>query len=100
MKERAAVAPPPKKKFAVFTIGHSTRSIEAFIKLLESNGVRRLVDIRVIPKSRRNPQFSTEALAAALRAAGIDYVHLKALGGLRRPRKDSVNLGWRNASFR
>jgi uncharacterized protein (DUF488 family) len=100
MKERAAVAPPPKKKFAVFTIGHSTRSIEAFIKLLESNGVRRLVDIRAIPKSRRNPQFSTAALAAALRAAGIDYVHLKALGGLRRPRKDSVNLGWRNASFR
>ena len=94
------MAAPPKKRLALFTIGHSTRPIEAFIELLKSNGVRRLIDIRAIPRSRRNPQFSTEALAASLRVAGIDYVHLRALGGLRRPRKDSVNLGWNNVSFR
>ncbi len=94
------MADQQKKKFSVFSIGHSTRSIEEFIGLLKSNGVRRLIDIRSIPKSRRNPQFSTAALAASLRIAGIEYVHIKALGGLRQPRKDSVNLGWRNASFR
>ncbi len=68
--------------------------------LLQSNGIRRLIDIRTIPKSRRNPQFSTENLAASLRAAGIEYAHLKALGGLRHPLRDSINLAWRNASFR
>ena len=88
------------QKIVVFTIGHSTRPIEGFIGLLESNGVRRLIDIRTIPKSRRNPQFSADNLAASLHAARIGYVHLKALGGLRHPRKDSVNTGWRNASFR
>jgi uncharacterized protein (DUF488 family) len=89
-----------ENKMTVFTIGHSTRSIEEFIELLRLNGVRQLIDIRTIPKSRRNPQFSTDALAASLHAAGIAYVHLKALGGLRHPRRDSTNLGWRNASFR
>jgi uncharacterized protein (DUF488 family) len=87
-------------KITVFTIGHSTRSVEEFIELLRLNAVRQLIDIRTIPKSRRNPQFSTEALSVSLRAAGIDYTHLKALGGLRHPRPDSTNLGWRNASFR
>ena len=89
-----------KQKIVVFTIGHSTRPIEEFIGLLESNGVRRLIDIRTIPKSRRNPQFSADNLAASLHAARIGYLHMKALGGLRHPRKDSVNTGWRNASFR
>lgn len=89
-----------KRKKSVFTIGHSTRPIEDFIELLQLNGVKQLVDIRTIPKSRRNPQFSTESLAASLAEAGIGYVHTKALGGLRHPRKDSVNLGWRNESFR
>ena len=84
----------------IFTIGHSTRPIEEFIELLRANGVKQIIDIRTIPKSRRNPQFSSEALAASLAAAGIDYVHMKALGGLRHPRNDSVNLGWRNESFR
>lgn len=89
-----------QKPLTIFTVGHSTRAIEEFIELLRANGVKRLIDIRTIPKSRRNPQFGSEALAASLAAAGINYVHMKALGGLRHPRKDSVNMGWRNESFR
>ena len=84
----------------VFTIGHSTRPIDEFIKLLRANGVKQLIDIRTIPKSRHNPQFNSEALAKSLRAARIRYLHMKELGGLRRARPDSINLGWRNASFR
>lgn len=98
---RGAGMPKPKKrKLIVFTVGHSTRPIAEFIELLQSNGVLQLADIRTIPKSRRNPQFSADSLAASLRDAGIDYVHLKELGGLRHPRRDSVNTGWRNAGFR
>jgi uncharacterized protein (DUF488 family) len=84
----------------VFTIGHSTRPIAEFIELLQSNGVVQLLDIRTIPKSRHNPQFNSDALAASLHAAHIRYVHMKELGGLRHARKDSINFGWRNASFR
>lgn len=84
----------------VYTIGHSTLPIETFIERLKSFGVERVVDIRTIPRSRHNPQFEREALAQAVRRAGIGYIHLKGLGGLRRPRPDSVNTGWRNASFR
>jgi hypothetical protein len=82
------------------TIGHSTRSIEEFLDLLRHHGVERLVDIRTIPRSRRNPQFNTEALAKSLVREGIDYAHIKELGGLRHPRPDSINLGWRNEGFR
>jgi uncharacterized protein (DUF488 family) len=84
----------------VLTVGHSTRSIEEFIALLKAHGVERLVDIRTVPKSRRNPQFHTDALAASLAEAGIEYIHLRELGGLRHPRKDSTNSAWRNDSFR
>jgi uncharacterized protein (DUF488 family) len=84
----------------IFTIGHSTRPIAEFIDLLQSNGIAQLIDIRTIPKSRHNPQFNSDALAASLHAARIEYVHMKDLGGLRHARKDSINLGWRNASFR
>ncbi len=84
----------------VFTIGHSTRPIDEFIEILRANGVRQVLDIRTIPKSRHNPQFNSDALAASLRAAHIRYVHLKELGGLRHARPDSINLGWRNAGFR
>jgi len=84
----------------VFTIGHSTRGIDEFIGLLRANGIERLIDIRTIPKSRHNPQFNGDALTRALRAARIDYVHLKDLGGLRHASRDSPNMGWRNASFR
>lgn len=86
--------------FTIFTIGHSTRPIDEFIELLRRNGVACLLDIRTVPKSRHNPQFGHEALAASLAAAGIDYRYLPGLGGLRRPRKDSPNGGWRNEAFR
>src|SRR5579863_7808814 len=91
---------PEPERFEVFTIGHSTRPIGEFIDLLKANGVRQLIDIRTIPKSRHNPQFNDEALASSLKSAGIGYVHMKELGGLRHPKRDSTNLGWRNASFR
>jgi len=84
----------------VHTIGHSTRSLDELIACLTSFAITDLVDIRTIPRSRRNPQFETTALAASLPEAGVRYEHLAALGGLRKPRKDSPNAGWRNASFR
>lgn len=84
----------------VFTIGHSTRTIEEFLAILAAHGIERLIDVRSIPKSRRVPQFNSDELAASLREKGIEYVHMKSLGGLRHAKKDSANLGWRNASFR
>ena len=82
------------------TVGHSTRTSEEFVSLLEAHGVRRLIDVRSIPKSRRHPHFSREALAEILPAGGIGYDWMQALGGLRRPRPDSPNGAWRNTSFR
>jgi uncharacterized protein (DUF488 family) len=84
----------------VCTIGHSNRPIEEFIGLLRQNGIACLLDIRTVPKSRHNPQFGQDQLAASLADAGIEYRYLRGLGGLRRPRKDSPNAGWRNESFR
>ncbi len=95
-----SAVPPSARPPVVLTIGHSTHPLAEFIELLRAHGVERLVDVRTIPRSRHNPQFNGEPLAAALRKAHIGYVHLKALGGLRYASKDSVNLGWRNASFR
>jgi len=68
--------------------------------MLEAHGVKQLVDVRTIPKSRRNPQFGQDQLAAALEQHGIRYIHLPGLGGLRHARKDSINTGWKNSSFR
>jgi uncharacterized protein (DUF488 family) len=84
----------------VCTIGHSNRTIADFIGLLRQNGIACLLDIRTVPKSRHNPQFGQDQLAASLAAAGIEYRYMKGLGGLRRPHKDSPNAGWRNESFR
>jgi len=84
----------------LFTIGHSTHSIEEFIGLLKTHGIRHLVDVRSIPKSRHVPQFNSDTLASSLSSAGIAYTHLKILGGRRHSRKDSINTGWRNISFR
>ena len=84
----------------ILTVGHSNRTIEDFLDLLDAHQVRQIVDVRTIPKSRHNPQFGHEELDAALAARGIRYVHLPALGGLRHPRKDSINTAWRNSSFR
>ena len=96
--------PPPREAHwpegAVFTVGHSTLPIERFIALLQTYGVKRLVDIRSIPRSRHNPQFDGASLADSLTARQIEYAHIQALGGLRRARKDSPNTGWRNESFR
>jgi uncharacterized protein (DUF488 family) len=82
------------------TIGHSTRTWKAFLELLRAHGVKRVIDVRSIPGSRRNPQFNRETLRTKLRAAKIGYVHLRKLGGLRHARRDSPNMGWRNTSFR
>lgn len=84
----------------IYTIGHSTRSIEQFLGLLQAHNIEELVDVRTVPKSRHNPQFGQEELAAALQQAGTGYMHLGKLGGLRHSSKDSVNLGWQNSSFR
>jgi len=84
----------------VFTIGHSTRSLDEFIDLLRAHGIGQLADIRTIPRSRRHPHFSIDALSLSLPAAGIAYRHMPGLGGLRKPTRDSTNAGWRNASFR
>ena len=88
------------KKPSIFTVGHSTRSIEEFVKLLQTYEIKELIDVRTIPKSRHNPQFNLEVLKQSLKRARIRYKHLKKLGGLRHGRKDSINLGWRNSSFR
>jgi uncharacterized protein (DUF488 family) len=87
-------------KQTMFTIGHSTRPLEELIELLRAHEVRRVIDIRSIPRSRHNPQYNRETLGPALRSRKIGYVHLKDLGGLRRAKSDSRNIGWHNASFR
>ena len=85
---------------AAFTLGHSTLPIERFMALLHAYRIERLVDIRSMPRSRHNPQFNDTALVSGLTAEHLDYVHMKALGGLRRAPKESPNTGWRNESFR
>lgn len=82
------------------TVGHSTRTIEEFIGLLKAHGVTRVVDVRTVPRSRHNPQFNRDSLPESLKGAGLSYIHLPGLGGLRHARPDSINAGWRNASFR
>jgi len=84
----------------VRTVGHSTRPVDALIEMLKAHGITRVIDVRTIPKSRYNPQYNREALEQSLCDAGIGYEHMKALGGLRHPHKDSPNTGWRNESFR
>jgi uncharacterized protein (DUF488 family) len=88
------------KKPLIFTIGHSTRSIEEFVELLDIYGVGEVVDVRSIPMSGHNPQFNKNDLRQSLKDKRIRYTHLKELGGLRHSKKDSTNLGWRNTSFR
>ncbi len=84
----------------VYTVGHSTRTAEEFAALLKTFGIEQLADIRTIPRSRKNPQFESAALRDVLHQHGIAYVHVPSLGGLRHPRKDSINTAWRNDSFR
>ena len=84
----------------LWTLGHSTRSSQEFLEILRAHGIKRVVDVRTIPRSRHNPQFNRESLGLFLRGRGIGYRHMKSLGGLRKPRPDSPNKGWLNASFR
>jgi uncharacterized protein (DUF488 family) len=84
----------------IWTIGHSTREIDSFVSLLKDNGIKLLVDVRSLPGSKRYPQFNREALAKLLTDAGIRYEHFPELGGRRKPKPDSRNTVWRNASFR
>ncbi|HZV98968.1 MAG TPA: DUF488 domain-containing protein [Methylophilaceae bacterium] len=90
----------PAHYFRVLTIGHSTRPLEEFVALLKAHEVARLVDVRTIPRSRHNPQFNKETLAESLATDGIAYSHFPGLGGLRPKQANSINTGWRNASFR
>jgi uncharacterized protein (DUF488 family) len=85
---------------AIFTVGHSSLPIEGFVGLLHAYRIKNLADIRSVPRSRHNPQFNADALADALKLENIGYFPLPALGGLRHPRKNSLNTGWRNTSFR
>jgi len=84
----------------VWTIGHSTRPLQVFLDLLAGHAIQALADVRRFPGSRRHPQFAQDALSASLEADGIIYRWLPALGGRRRPRPNSPNTAWRNASFR
>lgn len=88
------------KKPSIFTIGHSTRQINEFVELLQIYNIKKIVDVRTIPKSRHNPQFNEGVLKESLKRAHIQYKHLKKLGGLRHTTKSSINLGWHNTSFR
>lgn len=85
---------------SIFAIGHSTHLLDEFISILKTHGIRIIADVRTVPRSRHVPQFNQESFKAALQAQGLGYCHFKQLGGLRKPRKDSTNLGWRNSSFR
>lgn len=84
----------------IWTIGHSTRSLDEFILTLESQRIEMLADVRRFPGSRRYPHFGSDALAASLKQHRIAYRHFEALGGRRRPSPDSPNTAWRNESFR
>lgn len=93
-------AKQPDQSSVVMTVGHSTRALKEFVALLLAHGVKQLIDVRTIPRSRHNPQFNRDRLPRPLQKAGIRYRHMAALGGLRHTRRDSINAGWRNASFR
>src|SRR5262245_27106082 len=84
----------------IYTIGHSTRTAEEFVALLQAHRVVQLADVRTYPMSRRLPHFNREILAAFLAQHDIAYRHFPALGGRRRPRPDSINGAWQHESFR
>lgn len=89
-----------KRAPVIFTVGHSTRSIEEFIAVLKAYQIEEVADVRTIPRSRHNPQFNLEELPGSLGKEGIGYIHMKGLGGLRHSLAGSPNTGWRNLSFR
>lgn len=85
---------------AIWTVGHSTLSLEAFLDLLKAHAIEHVADVRSFPGSRRHPHFSAAALTAELARARIGYSHHRDLGGFRKPRPDSPHRGWRDPSFR
>jgi uncharacterized protein (DUF488 family) len=87
-------------ELTILTIGHSTRTLEEFVELLEAYDVTLVMDVRTVPRSRHNPQFNKETLPNTLRSYGVKYIHMPDIGGLRRPKHDSINLAWKNSSFR
>jgi uncharacterized protein (DUF488 family) len=89
-----------ENKLEIWTVGHSTRPLEELVEALRSFEIKVLADVRSFPASRRYPQFNKEQLKASLAAAGIEYQHFPELGGRRRVRPDSLNVSWRNESFR
>ena len=91
---------PRRKESVVFTIGHSTHAAANFLSMLRAHGVTQLADVRTMPMSRRFPHFNRDALNAFLAESGIRYRHMAGLGGLRKPRRDSANTGWKHPSFR
>jgi uncharacterized protein (DUF488 family) len=84
----------------IFTIGHSIRPLDEFIALVRAHGVDTIADVRTVPRSRRHPHFAREALERSLPSSGVAYDHFPDLGGLRKPRPESTNTGWRHPSFR
>jgi uncharacterized protein (DUF488 family) len=84
----------------IYTIGHSTHAVDEFVGILHAYEIEMVVDVRTIPKSRHNPQFNKTELELELQRHGIEYLPLKELGGLRRANKTSMNMGWKNLSFR
>ncbi|HET6371414.1 MAG TPA: DUF488 domain-containing protein [Nitrospiria bacterium] len=91
---------PGSYRSRLFTVGHSNRTLEEFLSLLKAYRIETLIDLRTVPRSRYFPHFNRETLSASLEKVGIDYIHIPKLGGLRKAKKDSVNTGWKNASFR
>ena len=89
-----------KTNVMIFTIGHSTHPIDEFVDILKFHGIGFVIDVRTIPKSRHNPQYNSDTLAATLHGHAIGYEHLPGLGGLRHTKKVSINTAWENASFR
>jgi uncharacterized protein (DUF488 family) len=87
-------------ELTICTIGHSTRTLNEFMELLNVYNITLLVDVRTVPRSRYNPQFNKETLPATLQSFGIKYIHMPEIGGLRHPKKDSINLAWKNMGFR
>lgn len=94
MNKPASTAP------LIYTIGHSTHPLDEFVVMLTNHGVQHLLDVRTVPRSRRNPQFNRDTLPDSLKQAHIRYTHMPGLGGLRHTRKDSINTAWHNLSFR
>jgi uncharacterized protein (DUF488 family) len=87
-------------ELTIYTIGHSTRTLNEFLDLLNVYSITLLVDVRTIPRSRHNPQFNKETLPVTLKSYGVKYIHMPEIGGLRHPKRDSVNIAWKNMVFR